>query len=256
MLTLLQRNVYSIPKAGFVNCFNIQRRWFDWDPNLTRKSGKPAITGTKAAYVASEIPVVLLRDVAGLGSKGAIVNVKRGYARNVLVPGGSAVFGTLWENIDAYADPEVTRKQGIANEAILQNQESSSVPFSWLNDVRIEFQREADERGMVPLLLPEFLDAMSDREGIDLFPSQITNFPDSGFTTSGRFSVGITLQLTVGIFQYTVKVDLKDKAEVAAAERREAELLEAMKMKRPTFQLGSLDNAEADEDSDDEKSSP
>ena len=215
----------------------IFRRWFDWDPRLTRRNGKPAITGTKAAYVASEIPVVLLRDVDNLGPKGAIVTVKRGYARNILVPSGIAVYGTLWENIDAFADADVVKKQQVAHEAASTVKERA--PFDWLNSVRIEFQRETrDNRLEDPVTLEEILEQISDQESVDFLPSQILNFPSSGITTVGRHDLHVVLNLTIGNFTYIAKVEVKDKAEVLAAERRETELKEAMKIKRPTFALG------------------
>jgi hypothetical protein len=42
-----------------------------------------------------------------------IVQVKRGFARNFLIPQGKAVYGTTWENIDRYATnkAEVIRKR-------------------------------------------------------------------------------------------------------------------------------------------------
>ena len=216
----------------------IFKRWFDWDPNVTRRNGKPAITGTKAAYVASEIPVVLIRDVDGLGPKGAIVHVKRGYARNFLVPNGDAVFGTLWENIDEFADPEVAKKQQVEEQT---RSVQSFVPFDWLNSVKLEFLRETKPNSPEltdPISVYEFLEAMSSQEQVDLLPSQI-EFPVGGIGAVGKFTVEATLNLTVGMYKYTIKLDVRDKVEVAAADRREAELKEAMKMKRPEFALGS-----------------
>ena len=217
----------------------IGRRWFDWDPNVTKRTGKPAITGTKHAYVAAKIPVVLVRDVPGVGIKGAIVDVKRGFARNVLVPKGDAVYGTLWENVDAFADPDVAKKQQVEQ---ARSSTQQMIPFEWLNSVRLEFIRDTVPGQSNSLTEPisqwEVLESLSLQEEIDILPSQIV-FPDSGILTVGKHNILVNLQLTVGTFTYTVKVDVKDKAEVAAAVRREAELKEAMKMKRPEFVLGS-----------------
>lgn len=230
------------------------RRWFDWDPSVTRKDGKPAITGSRAAYVARDIPVVLLRDVAGLGTKGSIVEVRRGYARNVLIPQGSAVYGTLWENIDAYADPDVIRRKSM-EESVADKK--SQVPFDWLNDIKLNFIRTVDPSGKLdePISVSEILQAVSAQEQVDLLPSQLT-VPGDSITTVGRHDVTLNIQWTLGSHSYSFKVDVKDKEEVASAERREAELREAMKLKRPDFVLGShksspnANDAEGDSDTD------
>merc|ERR1719223_2009168 len=57
------------------------------------------MTGTKHVYVKNHIPVVLLETLRGLGMKGQIVHVKRGYARHQLIPKGRAVLGT-WEILE------------------------------------------------------------------------------------------------------------------------------------------------------------
>ena len=237
-----------------------QRRWFDWDPNVTKRDGKPAITGSKHAYVAAKIPVVLLRDVDGLGPKGAVVEVKRGYARNVLVPGGHACYGTLWENIDAHADPNVATKQKIET-AKLANR--VSFPFDWLNSVKLEFVRDkvaSSSKLTDPIVLSEVLTALSVQEQVDFLPSQLS-FPAEGIQTIGKHLIGITLDLKLGTFEYTIKIDVKDKLEIAAAERREEELREAMKISRPEFVLGSsrlsgpskLESEERADDGDEEE---
>lgn len=61
-----------------------------------------------------------------------IVNVKRGYARTLLVPSGVAVYGTLWENIDRFADPAV-----ISREAEIAQQSAKAAethPTDWINE--------------------------------------------------------------------------------------------------------------------------
>jgi large subunit ribosomal protein L9 len=239
----------------------LSKRWFDWDPSVTRKDGKPAITGSKATYVARDIPVVLLRDVKDLGPKGAIVDVRRGYARHVLIPNKDAVYGTVWENIDAFADPEVVRKSKM-EETVREAQ--TKPPFDWINEVRIELVREVDRttgKLLEPVYAKDVLALVSEQEHLDLLPSQLS-MPSEVIDSVGRHDVHVSLPLTAGHFTYSFKVDIKDKEEVASAERREAELREAMKMKRPDFVLGShkqsSDNTEdgvEDSDSDIDHSS-
>lgn len=237
--------------ASFCNVFSQQRRTFDWDPRLTKRDGKPAFTGTKHAFVAAKIPVVLLRDVDGLGVKGAIVEVKRGYARNVLVPKGDAVYGTTWENIDEYADPDVATRSKVERSEKMTKQ---AMPFDWLNHVRLEMLRtvKSPSSGALedPVSIWDVLSSLSSQENIDILPSQIVSGPDS-LGTVGKHKVEISFSLTCGTYSYSVTVDIKDKAEVAAAERREEELREAMKMKRPEFVLGAGRLSKASTNSDD-----
>ena len=215
------------------------RRGFEWDPRLTKKDGKPAITGSKHAYVASTIPVVLLRDVKGVGSKGSIVEVKRGFARNVLVPNGDAVYGTLWENVDSFADPAIIRSQHVEASTTQIHQ---LPPFNWLNDVEVSCLRDTSptnpQKLSEPFTVREFMEIISLQEEFDFLPSQL-DFPSEGITLIGRYTIPATLQLSVGTLSYSIKLSIQDKAEVAVAERREAELREAMKIKRPEFVLGS-----------------
>ena len=237
--------------TSFSDVFSTQRRMFDWDPRVTKRDGKPAFTGTKHAFVAAKIPVVLLRDVDGLGVKGAIVEVKRGYARNVLVPKGDAVYGTTWENIDEYADPDVATRSKVERSEKMTKQ---AIPFDWLNGVRIELLRTVKSPGSStledPVSIWDVLSALSSQENIDFLPSQIVSGQDS-LGTVGKHKVDISVPLTSGTYSYSVTVDIKDKAEVAAAERREEELREAMKMKRPEFVLGAGRLSKASTTSDD-----
>lgn len=225
------------------------KRWFDWDPRVTRKDGKPAITGTKSVYVTSLIPVVLIKDTPGLGNKGEIRHVKRGFARNVLIPEGAAVYGTVWENIDSFADPLKLTENLREGEATAK---SSTAPFHWINAVRLEFLRDTavnQQRGGSSELtevvtVSDILNSLSSLENVDLLPSHLT-LPEEGITTVGCHCVTVELNLVTGTHRYSISVDVKDRAEVAAAERREAELREAMKLKRPDFVLGTSRFSEA-----------
>ena len=252
--------VGKCPRSCFsTNRLLNQQRNFQWDPRISRKDGKPAVTGTKSAFVASYIPVVLTTDVSGLGRKGEIVEVKRGFARNKLVPEGLAVYGTLWENIDAFADPELSTGKVAEQE---RTKTTAIVPFNWINSLRLNFISETvtPSTGKLtkPLSISDLLIALSAQEHVDFLPSQLT-FPEDGIAVVGLYEVPVTLELTNGKFTYCIKVEVKDKAELAAAEKREAELREAMKLKRPDFILGtsrfsdSMDPGDSEEEESDEE---
>eukprot|EP00913_Durusdinium_trenchii_P022294 g20947.t1 len=133
-----------------LSCMLIQRRyWFDIDAKR-KTHDKPIVSRTNYQFVKSHVPVVLLESIRGVGVKGQIVHVKRGYARHVLVPKGLALFGT-WENIDEHADPELiadpTIKARVATER-------GQLPFDWVDDVRLRFVRPAREDQAMLLLEP------------------------------------------------------------------------------------------------------
>lgn len=131
------------------------QRAFSWDPKYTRLTGKPAITGSKSVFVSRHIPVVLLADVSGIGQVGSIVHVLRGYARTCLVPQGLAVYGTTWENIDAFASNKYLPKkpkQIAAKKEIVEDKahavaakprigRSKNTTFQWIDDICLKFMR-------------------------------------------------------------------------------------------------------------------
>eukprot|EP00930_Biecheleria_cincta_P027289 TRINITY_DN19172_c0_g2_i1.p1 TRINITY_DN19172_c0_g2~~TRINITY_DN19172_c0_g2_i1.p1 ORF type:complete len:277 (-),score=58.15 TRINITY_DN19172_c0_g2_i1:109-909(-) len=166
----------------------LQRRWW-WDADASRKAyDKPAVTASKHIFIKSQIPVVLLESVRGIGQKGQIVSVKRGYARHFLVPKGLAAFGT-WENIDAYADPALiddpTLKARVATER-------GQLPFDWVDDIRLRFVRWAREDHLSILLEPlsawDVLEELSARHELDLLPSNL-DLPQGGIQQVGLHEV-------------------------------------------------------------------
>ncbi len=85
--------------------------------------------------------VILMQHIEKLGAKGDIVNVKRGYARNYLVPRGFAIYATphnmkKLEEIRAIAkQEEATRLEELKNLA------------SRINGTTLSFIRKTDEQG-------------------------------------------------------------------------------------------------------------
>merc|ERR1711933_391927 len=119
------------------------RCWFD--PNLTKETGRPAFSRAKDFFVSKDIPVVLLKDCPNLGVKGQIVQVRRGFARRVLVPSGVAVYGTLWENIDRFASPSVVEAEAAISKQIEKTKQAH--PFDWINGIKIRFVRDSNIDG-------------------------------------------------------------------------------------------------------------
>merc|ERR1712194_457427 len=180
-------------KAG-PSCLSGQRRWW-FDPDANRRSGhwdKPAITGSKYIFIKQHVPVVMLRNMKGLGKQGQIVNVKRGYARHQLVPKGMAVFAT-WENIDQFADPALVEDPALKARV---ESERGRLPFDWVDDIRLQFVRWAREDQNDVLLEPitvwDILRALSADHELDLLPGNL-DMPEDGIVGVGYHEVPVRI---------------------------------------------------------------
>jgi len=165
-----------------------QQRWY-WDHDASRKNfDKPAVTGSKHIFIRAQVPVVLLEPVRGLGPKGKIVNVKRGYARHFLVPKGLAVFGT-WENIDEFADPALVDDPLTKAREVV---ERGRLPFDWVDEIRMRFVRWARDDQPKVLLEPitqwDVLEELSVSHELDLLPGNLT-MPEGGIVDVGMHEI-------------------------------------------------------------------
>lgn len=201
-----------------------RRSWHDVD--ASRRSGqwdKPAITGTKYIFVRQHVPVVLLRNVKGLGQKGMIIDVKRGYARHQLVPKGLAVFAT-WENIDFYADPELVDDPAVKARVA---SERGRLPFDWVDDVRLQFTRWAREDDMQTLLEPvsvwDVLQELSAYHELDLLPANL-DLPEDGIVQVGVHEVPVRISFRspdAAAGRYNISVELIAQQSLQDELRRE-----------------------------------
>lgn len=166
-----------------------------FDPNTRRDRGdKPLVTGQFRGEmcVSGQIPVVLMRHVRGVGRKGQIVSVRRGYARHNLVPRGLAVYGT-WENIDEFADPELVEK---AAESVIVQGDRVRLPFDWINELQLRFVRHAFETSpdilAEPVSVWDILQELSDSHDLDLLPGNL-DMPAEGLGTRGLHEIPVRI---------------------------------------------------------------
>eukprot|EP00927_Polykrikos_kofoidii_P072719 TRINITY_DN68802_c0_g1_i1.p1 TRINITY_DN68802_c0_g1~~TRINITY_DN68802_c0_g1_i1.p1 ORF type:complete len:299 (-),score=39.96 TRINITY_DN68802_c0_g1_i1:165-1016(-) len=189
---------------------SIQRRWwYDVDAGLKHRD-KPAISRSRHIFVRNHVPVVLLDTVRGLGKKGQIVNVKRGYARHHLVPKGLGLFGT-WENIDLYADPT------LIDDPSLQARLASTrgrLPFDWVDEIKVQFIRWAREDNLEYLLEPvtvwDLLEELSEKCELDLLPGNV-DLPENGFDRAGIHDVPVRIPFRsadVASGRYTLRAEV------------------------------------------------
>ena len=209
---------------------SVTKRFFEYDATLTAKNGRPAITGSTHLFVSQDIPVVLKQEIPGLGRKGEIVFVKRGHARHHLIPNQLAVSGALWENILEFADPDLVASARIKN--INKSAEVlTAKPFDWVNDVKLEFIRNANEE----ITVWDLLKLLSDQEQLDLLQSDLTFAP---ITKPGIHKVGIKLLFRGWTGNYTITVNFRDKQEVAEQEKKRLRDEQAKLKAKKVYKLG------------------
>jgi len=85
--------------------------------------------------------VILMQHIEKLGAKGDIVNVKRGYARNYLVPRGYAIYATP-HNMKKLEEIRAIAKQEEATRL-----EELKALAAKINGITLSFTRKTDEQG-------------------------------------------------------------------------------------------------------------
>lgn len=234
----------------------MQRRWW-WDVDAKRKTfDKPAISKSKYVFVRSHVPVVMLKNTLGVGKKGQIVHVKRGYARHHLVPKGQAVFGT-WEHIDAYADPALVDDPTLKGRVAA---ERKRLPFDWIGNIHLSFIRwvRADHNSLLlePVTTWDVLQELSSQHQLDLLPANL-DLPKNGITSIGVHEVPVRIQFrspetAAGRYTFLIEVVSQQSQE---DELRREEMARAV-AESIRFQLpqkgGAIDAEEGFEEGGDE----
>lgn len=240
-----------------------QVRGFYWDPDARRGTrDKPLITASRHVYVKGSVPVVLRENVRGVGKKGQVVTVKRGYARHVLVPDGLGVFGT-WENIDAFADPE------LVEDAMLHGQvaeQRGRLPFDWVGEIRLRIVRRARDDAETFLAEPvtrwDVLQELSQSHQLDLLPANL-ELPEAGLETVGLHQVPVRMAFRspeVAAGRYTFEVEVISAQSLIEEEKRKEMARNVQKSQkfelpaaRATAVLADLSDSDSGEDSADDE---
>lgn len=226
-----------------------RRHWWDLDASK-RKRDKPIMTGTYHVFVHGQIPVVLKETIRGLGRRGQIVHVKRGYARHHLVPKGLAVLGT-WENIDEFADPALVADMTLRSKAVV---ERGRLPFDWVDEISLHFVRWAREDDFGALLEPltawDLLEVLSQDHQLDLLPHDL-DMPVTGFIQTGKYDVPIQISFKnpeMGTRRYSVFVEIVSQQSLIEEQRREEMAQAVAESSRFTLprRVGAVDKGEAD----------
>jgi ribosomal protein L9 len=187
-----------------------------------RKRDKPLITSSQHLYVKGQIPVVLLQTIRGLGRKGQIISVKRGYARHHMVPKGLALLGT-WENIDEYADPALIEDPGLKGRVA---SERGRLPFDWVDEIQLSFIRwaRADQLDVLlePISVWDLLQELSNNHELDLLPSNL-EVPEAGISAIGEIEVPVRIAFRdpeSASGRYTILVQVASHQSLLEEQRR------------------------------------
>jgi len=233
-----------------------RRYWYDIGASKKQRD-KPLISGTDHIYVKAQIPIVMLETVRGIGRKGQIVSVKRGYARHHLVPKGLALLGT-WENIDEYADPALVEDPTLKARML---SERGRLPFDWVDEVRVQFVRRAREDQLNILLEPitvwDILQELSSNHELDLLAGNL-DVPEGGVLQVGTTEVPVRIAFRdpeVAAGRYTIGIEVvSEQSLLEELKRKEmaSALTESGKFSIPR----RFDASEGEGDFDDEPDDP
>jgi large subunit ribosomal protein L9 len=146
--------------------------------------------------------VILLEKVENLGNLGDKVNVKPGYGRNFLIPGGKATAATA-ANIEAF---EARRAELEKNAADARAQAESRKAA--LEDVTVTLKAKAGEEGKLfgSIGPADIADAVT-AAGVAIEKKEV-RMPEGPIRMVGEFEVGIHLHTDVNTsLQVTVEAE-------------------------------------------------
>jgi large subunit ribosomal protein L9 len=176
----------------------------------------------------AESEIILKENVPGLGAEADIVSVRRGYARNFLIPTGKAyeVTPTNLKRLNRLKAKRAEREAAELNEA----EELARK----INKLKLEFVLETGETGRAfgSVTAKDIEDKLRSGSNIDLDRHRIQ--PDRPIKESGEQEVPVRLHATV-----TATLKLEIKVHTAGSVKAEEEATEAKtRPKRKTKPAG------------------
>lgn len=147
--------------------------------------------------------LILRVDVAGLGTKGDVVEVADGYGRNYLVPRGMAFLST--PGAEAQAE-DMRRARKLRDAAARQSAEAIATTLV-NNPVTITARSAGDDKLFGSVTTAEIATAVAEQKGIELDRKQI--HLDEPIKTTGQHLVPVKLHADVQ-FPVTVEVVADD----------------------------------------------
>jgi large subunit ribosomal protein L9 len=137
------------------------------------------------------VEIILLKNVSGLGALGDKVNVRPGYGRNYLVPGGFAVPATA-ANLEAFE----ARRAELEREAAtgLASAESRKAA---LEGMRVTIARKAGDEGrLFGSVGPQDISVALTDAGVEVTKQEV-RLPAGPLRATGEFEVALHLHAEV-----------------------------------------------------------
>lgn len=153
--------------------------------------------------MASNVQVVLKEDLEHLGSIGEVVRVRRGYARNYLIPRGFAVMATR-SNLK-----QIEHEKEIQAHRIAKLRAEQQVTIDQLEEVVLMIAKEASEEGKLygSVTNAEIVEALA-AKGLEVEKRKLV-MPPKPIKEVGSYEIG--LKLPYGL-STQFKVEVKTRA--------------------------------------------
>ncbi len=148
--------------------------------------------------------IVLLENLRKIGSIGDIIDVKRGYARNYLIPQKKALFASK-ENID-----EVNKIKQDLNKKDQERKKEAKKIYEKINNKEYEIKKLSTEnKELYGSVKPtEISKILVQKENLEIAPAMIQ--PDKEIKTLGVFKIEINLHPEV---QAQIKIKVINQEE-------------------------------------------
>ena len=147
----------------------------------------------------SSMRAILIKNVSGLGIKGDVVKVKRGFFMNFLFPSGKAVLATN----DMVKDLEESKKEEEKKKQVLQDQAKEIAQK--LKNVVLDITAKSSKAGKLyaSITAENVCQKLKDSAGIDIPIDALDNF--SGIKKVGDYKIEVNLsEETKGHFKVKV----------------------------------------------------
>jgi len=149
--------------------------------------------------------IILMKDFESLGFEGDIVDVAKGYARNYLIPKGTAIEATN-ANLKA-----LEMRKGKITARRMKDKEEAERAAEKVSQITVTMIRKAGEEGkLFGSVTSRDIAQELEREGISVDRRKIVT--DEAIRTLGEFEVGIKLHPEV---MTTIKVIVEKEEEKA-----------------------------------------
>ena len=149
--------------------------------------------------------VILIDKIKNLGDVGDLVKVRRGYARNYLIPYGKAKFATEQNRL------EIEQRRAEYEKHVSEERAQAKERADKLQDLELIHTVQAMEDGRLygPVSIADVCDLVSQKSGVEIQKQEI-NFPEGQIRSVGSHPI---------IFHLHSDVQVRTQLQVVAAQQ-------------------------------------